>query len=71
MLLSKVVLLLKLKFPKVTKHFLIQTEDLDVQSQAIDQSMGAATTLSTPADQVRVGAGAAGAWGRLRAFYRV
>ena len=29
-----------------------QTENLDVAANAMDQSMGNATTLSTPADQV-------------------
>jgi len=40
------------KVQQIMDKFEQQTEDLDVQSQAIDQSMGAATTLSTPADQV-------------------
>lgn len=40
------------KVQEIMDKFEKQTEDLDVQSNAIDQSMGAATTLSTPADQV-------------------
>ena len=33
-------------------RFESQTENLDVAANAMDQSMGNATTLSTPADQV-------------------
>ena len=37
---------------QIMDKFEQQTENLDVQANAMDESMGAATTLSTPADQV-------------------
>lgn len=40
------------KVQEIMDKFEQQTENLDVQANAIDQSMGAASTLTTPADQV-------------------
>jgi len=40
------------KVQQIMDKFEAQSENLDVQSSAMDQSMGASTTLSTPADQV-------------------
>ena len=37
---------------RVMDKFETQAENLDVQASAMDQGMGAASTLSTPADQV-------------------
>lgn len=41
------------KVQEIMDKFESQTENLDVAANAMDQSMGNATTLSTPGDQVR------------------